>query len=165
MLQQLSNGNWVWKLSDNTRGNLSNETISKLIKWKQTGIFSREAGGLILGFIDTETNGLLAETITVPCWGDKRSRYGFYRGIGHQKQANKWHQDTEQHGTIIGLWHTHPEPVPHPSSTDWEDLKNMLKHANYCGNGLVYIIVGIKEIGCWFGYSHGEIENIGYITV
>lgn len=165
MLQQLSNKNWVWQLSNNVRGNFSSETIAKLTKWKQTCIFSREAGGLLLGFIDIETNGLLVESITTPCWGDKRSRYGFYRGTGHQKQANKWHQDTEQHGTIVGLWHTHPEPVPHPSSTDWEDLNNMLKNATYCGSGLVYIIVGTEKIRLWFGYKHCAIDYIGYIPI
>lgn len=165
MLQQLSNGNWAWKISDEIRGSLSATLIKSLSNWCQISIFSREAGGLILGFTDIETEGLLAELITTPCWGDKRKRHSFYRGERHQLKADAWHSKTDGRGTLIGLWHSHPEPKPHPSGTDWTDLEKMLRCATYSGPGLVYIIVGTEYIGCWFGQRDGKVHSLGMIKI
>lgn len=165
MLQELSNGNWAWKISDEIRGNLSIGLIKSLSTWRQGGIFTREAGGLILGFIDIETEGLLAEIISTPCWGDKRRRNSFYRGEGHQVKADAWHSNTDGHGTLMGLWHSHPEPMPQPSGTDWTDLANMLTRATYSGPGLIYIIVGTEYIGCWFGHRDGNNHLLGMIKI
>lgn len=165
MLQSLSNGSWAWKISTEMRGSLPEGLIQSLSHWCQRGLFSREAGGLILGFIDIETNGLLSELITKPCRGDKRWRYGFYRGDGHQEKVSAWHRETDGRGTMIGLWHSHPEPIPHPSGTDWNDLDNTLRSATYNGPGLVYLIVGTEYIGCWFGQRNGKIHTLGMIKI
>lgn len=165
MLLQLSNGSWVWQLSADMRGSLPVGFIQSLSCWCQRGRFSREAGGLILGFIDIETSGLLAESITTPGRGDKRSRYSFYRGNSHQDKATLWHRNTKGHGAILGLWHSHPEPMPNPSDTDWSDLAKMLRQGTYSGTGLFYLIVGTKYIGCWFGQRGGEINFIGNIPI
>lgn len=165
MLRQLSNGNWVWQISADMRGSLPFGVIQSLSLWCQSGRFSREAGGLVLGFIDIETSGLLADSITTPCRGDKRSRYSFYRGNCHQVKATQWHHNTNGHGAILGLWHSHPESMPNPSGTDWSDLAKMLRHGTYSEAGLFYLIVGTKYIGCWFGQRDGEIHFIGNIPV
>lgn len=165
MLRQLSNGSWVWQISSEMRGSLPLGFIQSLTHWRQRGRFSHEAGGLILGFIDTVTSGFLAESITTPCRGDKRTRYSFYRGPGHQVKATQWHRNTEGRGTILGLWHSHPEPIPNPSNTDWSDLAIMLSRGTYSGTSLVYLIVGTEYIGCWFGQRDGENYHIGNIPV
>lgn len=165
MLRQLSNGNLAWQISAGIRGSLSADFIHSLTRWCQRGEFAREAGGLILGFIDIDTGGLLADSITTPCWGDKRSRYSFYRGHGHQTKATQWHRNTDGHGTILGLWHSHPEAMPNPSDTDWSDLANMLRHGTYSGAGLIYLIVGTEHIGCWFGQRNGKIHALGMIQL
>ena len=87
MLQQLSNGHWAWQISAQMRGSLSAEFIQTLSRWRQRGLFTREAGGIVLGFIDIETGGLLAESITIPGRGDQRSRTSFYRGYHHTGQG------------------------------------------------------------------------------
>lgn len=165
MLQQLSNGNWIWRISDEIRGSLSSALIRSLSNWCQHKIYSKEAGGLILGFTDIETEGLLAEIITTPCWGDKRKRSSFYRGRGHQKAADAWHISTNCRGTMIGLWHSHPESKPTPSSADLNDLNSMLRLATYSGAGLVYLIVGTEYIGCWFGQRDGKVQLLGMIKI
>lgn len=165
MLQQLSNGNWVWKITNEIRGSFSVPLIESLSSWCQINMFAREAGGLILGFTDIETDGLLAEVITTPCWGDKRRRHSFYRGDGHQVKADYWHKKTDGRGTLLGLWHSHPEPKPCPSGTDWSDLDNMLRCATYNGPGLIYIIVGTEFIGCWLGQRNGKVHSLGMIKI
>lgn len=165
MLHQLSNGNWAWQISEEIRGSLPSTFIESLSRWRQRNLIAREAGGIILGFIDIETGGLLAEINTVPGRGDKRTRTSFYRGPHHQAKAIEWHRDTDSRGTMLGLWHTHPERIPHPSDTDWSDLANVLGNGTYNGPGLVYLIVGIEQIGCWFGQRGGKIYKIGAIPL
>lgn len=165
MLQRLSNSHWAWQISAQMRGSLPAGFIQALSSWRQGGLFAREAGGIALGFIDIETGGLLAESITTPGWRDKRSRTSFYRGPSHQSKAMAWHRATGGRGTILGLWHTHPEPIPHPSGADWNDLANVLGQGTYSGSGLIYLIVGTEQIGCWFGQRGGKIHNIGAIPL
>ena len=147
------------------RGSFPSTFIQALTHWCQHGWLSREAGGLALGYIDIETGGLLAEKLTLPGRGDKRSRTGFFRGPRHHMEAVEWHRSTGARGTILGLWHTHPEPIPHPSDTDWADLSNVLDHGTYNGLGLVYLIVGTEQIGSWFGQRGGRIHKIGHIPI
>jgi len=66
MLQRLSTGHIVWRLEENCSGSLSPKLIALLSKWAQRSFWSREAGGLLLGFIDNETEGLLGELATTP---------------------------------------------------------------------------------------------------
>ena len=163
MLQQLSNGNWSWQISPEIRGSFPIAFIQALSSWRQIRCLSREAGGLILGYIDIETGGLLAEKLTTPGRGDQRSRTGFFRGVNHQLDAAKWHHSTAGRGTMLGLWHTHPEPIPTPSGTDWTDLSNVLAQGQHNGQGLIYIIVGTTKISCWFGQRGGKIKKLGDI--
>lgn len=164
MLQHLSTGHWVWQVDD-TCGTITPELIKALCEWRQTGFFSREAGGVILGFIDSDTGGLLAERITRPGLGDQRSRYGFYRGPRHQLEAEQWHRKTAQRGTQLGIWHTHPESHPTPSHTDLEDLRTVLRKGTYHGTGLMILIVGTEFIGCWLGRPSGQITELGWIEL
>lgn len=165
MLQKLSNGNWSWQISPEMRGSFPSTFIQDITHWRQHGWFSREAGGLALGYIDIETGGLLAEKLTIPGRGDKRSRTSFFRGPRHQVEAAEWHRSTGARGTMLGLWHTHPESIPHPSDTDWADLSNVLDHGTYNGPGLVYLIVGTEQIGCWFGQRAGSVHQMGHIPI
>lgn len=147
------------------RGSFPSTFIEPLTHWRQHGCLSREAGGLALGYIDIETGGLLAEKLTLPGRGDKRSRTGFFRGPRHQEEAVEWHRSTGTRGTMLGLWHTHPEPIPYPSGTDWADLSNVLDRGTYNGPGLVYLIVGTAQIGCWFGQRSGSLHEMGNIPI
>jgi hypothetical protein len=48
--------------------------------------------------------------------------------------AKGWH--------CVGLWHTHPEPEPHPSSDDWALAKDHATAARPQRTGLVFAILG-----------------------
>ncbi|WP_366523399.1 Mov34/MPN/PAD-1 family protein [uncultured Microbulbifer sp.] len=162
MLQQLSSGHIVWHSIGGNAGSISPNLISELQKWKQVKASSREAGGLLLGFIDLDTEGLLAETATVPGRGDQRSRIKFFRGPRHQKLAIRWNHSTDGRGTQLGLWHTHPEPIPTPSSVDINDCRNVLTNGEFVSNGLLYVIVGIDKVSFWFAKKGRELEHLGY---
>ena len=103
MLQDLTNGDVVWESKYGTRGSISSTLLVSLCAWKQDGEKALEAGGVVLGYIDIETNGLLACEISTPGFGDKRSRNGFYRGKWHQKEIDRWNKSTHGNGTLTGL--------------------------------------------------------------
>ena len=162
MLQRLSSGHLVWHMDNGASGTLSPELIQMLARWAQSKPWSTEAGGVLLGFIDTDTQGLLVEALTVPGKGDKRTRTSFYRGPKHPREAENWHRDNDCHGTQLGLWHTHPEPNPTPSGTDLEDCRNVLAKGAFATGSLVYIIVGTHTIGCWFARPNLPLAHLGY---
>ena len=164
MLRQLSSGHIVWE-AEGDRGSFSPELLQCLKRWQQTCPYSNEAGGVLLGFIDADTGGMLVERITQPSVGDLRTRKSFFRGKQHQKEAEAWHRTTGRRGTQLGLWHTHPEPKPIPSPTDQNDLCKVMATAAYDSNGLVYMIVGTKYVGCWFAHRRGVVQRIGYFEL
>ncbi len=164
MLQRLGNGDYIWQSASGEIGSISNEVLSKLCTWRQSAMRDLEAGGVLLGFIDIETSGLLATEITTPGFGDKRTRTGFYRGRRHQREVKRWHEKTIN-GTLIGLWHTHPEKKPTPSAVDLQDAAHVLKNGSYASSGLLYLIVGIAELGVWHATPNKALELLGYIDV
>lgn len=147
------------------KGNIDSKVINQFRRYKQNHFYSKEAGGLLLGYIDQFSHGLLVELCTVPCFGDKRSRYSFYRGNGHQKKADRWWKDTNSKGTCLGVWHTHPEPIPTPSSIDNADFRKVLNASNTISPNLLSIIVGTEKIGVWVGNKNLEIQLVGYLTI
>lgn len=61
----------------------------------------------------------------------------------------------------MGVWHTHPQDVPSPSSIDWEDWKDSLKKEKSGCEYIFFIIVGIKEWRIWVGdLQKGIISEI-----
>lgn len=164
MLQRLGNGDYIWQSVSGENGSISNEVLNKLCAWRQSAMRAPEAGGVLLGFIDIETSGLLATEITTPGFGDKRTRTGFYRGRRHQREVKRWHEKTIN-GTLIGLWHTHPEKKPTPSVVDMQDATHVLKNGSYASSGLLYLIVGIAELGVWYAQPGKVLELLGYLEL
>lgn len=165
MLQQLNSGHYVWRLDSGERGSISRELLAELYKWRQLRFWDKEAGGVILGFVDAETNGLLAEKLTAPGIGDQRSRTSFFRGPRHQKEAEQWNAMTKGRGTQIGLWHTHPEPNPTPSEPDKHDCKNVLEKGNFLSCGILYVIVGTQHARFWLAKPNSPMISLGSIEL
>lgn len=164
MLQYIGEGRVYFELN-NVSGNIDASVIEQLKKYKQTHFMAREAGGILLGYLDIYSQGLLVEECTVPCFGDKRARHSFYRGKGHQKKAEKWWRENNQKGLELGVWHTHPEPRPTPSLVDNTDFRNVLSASTMNSAHLLSIIVGTKELGVWMGDKSKNIQLVGYLPI
>ena len=101
---------------------ISNESISKIYRYRQTSLKSSEAGGVILGREDISTNNLIIDVVTQPYSKDKRSRYSFLRiDEEHIKIYNKLNQDNKNIYMYIGEWHSHPEYFPNYSAIDYSN--------------------------------------------
>ncbi len=66
------------------------------------------------------------------------------------------------HGTqtYLGLWHTHPESDPTPSTTDLRDWRQACRKDRYFGERLFFLIVGTSTIGVWQGDRNGNINQL-----
>lgn len=143
--------------NDNNRLIIDSSVIQKFIQYQQNTQNDYEAGGLLLGRHLKDCSHLAVDYISEPQRGDKRSRYGFFRGKWHQKTAHKYWESSNGTCTYLGNWHTHPEPYPTPSQTDITDWLNVLKNDIYEGNHLYFIIVGTREIACWEGFKNSKL--------
>ncbi len=58
----------------------------------------------------------------------------------------------------IGVWHSHPEPIPHPSFKDLEFAKDHAEAAREYFNGIVFIILGQSQSydGIYVGIHDGS---------
>jgi integrative and conjugative element protein (TIGR02256 family) len=97
-----------------------------------------EAGGQLFGRIERKT--ITIEEATGPRRSDIRSRYSY---IPDRKAEQREINDRFPSGLhFIGDWHTHPEPIPHPSGTDLENMRECVKKSRRAISGFLLIIVG-----------------------
>jgi len=134
---------------------LSSDVLIILKKYVQDGNRAQEAGGVLIGRFLKENGDVVIDAVTEPMAGDKRTRYSFYRAKKrHQNIIDSFWKESEGTITYLGEWHTHPEPIPTPSMIDTSDWLRRLKSDTF-SNKLFFIIVGTKEIRCWYGEEAG----------
>jgi integrative and conjugative element protein (TIGR02256 family) len=110
-----------------------------------------EAGGVLLGRHLRDGSAIVVDTVTVPMAGDRGARTRFHRAQRrHQAAIDAAWAASEGTCTYLGEWHTHPEPVPTPSSVDWADWHRRLLQDSYT-EPLFFIIVGITTTRAWEG--------------
>lgn len=139
---------------------ISEFALEALDRYRQTNWRRREAGGVLLGRHLLEGFDIVVDEVTVPQRSDKRSRYAFFRSSDHQEVVmNRW---AASHGTqtYLGLWHTHPESDPTPSTTDLRDWRRACRKDRYFGERLFFLIVGTETISVWRGDRDGSINQI-----
>ncbi len=127
------------------------EVVERLFAFRQTKKHQREAGGLLIGRHILETEHLVVDRITEPSWRDWRLASLFHRSNHHNRMLHRSWIDSEKTLTLLGLWHTHPQSIPHPSDIDWEDWRKTLFHGDYVGDSLVFLIVGRRRLRVWQG--------------
>lgn len=144
---------------------ISADVLSRLAGLRQLESHRLESGGLLLGRLFGCGRESVVETVTMPGSGDKQSRFNFFRSSHHQNAAEKYWKQTGGQGTYLGLWHTHPELVPTPSGIDKIDWRRALKKDVFFGDGLLFAIVGTKDLGFWYGRSSKKIRFVGNFEI
>lgn len=160
-----STGRLLVKPSADVSVVISTDVLSQLAALKQLDSHRPESGGLLLGRLFGDGNESAVEAVTVPGGGDKQSRFGFFRSSFHQRAAEKYWKRTDGEGTYLGLWHTHPEPIPNPSGVDMEDWRRALKKDVFHGRGLLFAIVGTRAVGFWYGSAPKKINFVGNFEI
>ncbi|MBQ0746514.1 MAG: Mov34/MPN/PAD-1 family protein [Marinobacter sp.] len=122
-----------------------------------------EAGGTLLGKLLVEDGSGVVEYLTLPGKGDRQSRFGFFRSRRHQREGLRYWQANDETGVYLGLWHTHPEATPKPSSVDLADWRRAVSEDVYHGKGIIFVIVGTDSIGFWHGGANQQLCHLGHL--
>lgn len=138
----------------------SQEAVVTIRRYRQLRPFSKEAGGAMLGRHILDCDDVVMDEVTVPQRNDRRTRFGFFRSKDHHWLALRRWEASGGTRAFLGLWHTHPEKHPVPSTTDLRDWRNACKRSRYFGDFLYFAIVGISETRVWRGDRHGQITRL-----
>ena len=145
---------------DNRIIKISSEVLKTIYKYIQKTNRDFEAGGILLGREDKETNNLIIDFCTEPYYNDKRSKYKFERiDRKHITEYERINSENENIYLYIGEWHTHPEMKPNYSQIDFDNWIKINDEDIYYDNQY-QIIAGIEEIRIWKVEKDHKIYNV-----
>lgn len=150
----------VFRVSATQRLVFVQKAIEQMLEFRQIRRWQPEAGGVLLGRHLLDTDDLVVDEVTTPLSADRRSRFGFFRSSQHSELARRAWEIQGCKLAYLGLWHTHPQFVPHPSGIDCNDWNNAIANDTFEGNRLFFPIVGIERIRVWSKTRDGEIEEL-----
>lgn len=129
---------------------LTTAPLVQVDRFRQRDAAASESGGILLGRIILEALDVYIDEVTVPSRWDRASRFSFFRSARPAQRAVRraWEQSAGTHN-YLGEWHTHPEPIPRPSSTDLEDWQRIARTASFEQEALFFLIAGTGEIRAW----------------
>jgi integrative and conjugative element protein (TIGR02256 family) len=147
------------KLPNNKVVDVLSPVLNEMYQWIQDADGKPESGGYIVGYQHKETGHISLETVSHPYTLDTKSRIRFNikdpRHILFLKKAER------NNSYYMGVWHTHPQMIPCPSSIDWKDWTDSLKKEKTGCEYIFFVIVGIKEWRVWVGnLKNGIITEI-----
>lgn len=122
-----------------------------LIAHRQLFPADHESGGVLLGRYLLDSDDIVIDAVTTHRKHDRRSRHRFHRAKQpHQQLINEAWTASSGTTTYLGEWHTHPQRLPRPSSTDLSDWSRKLVHDEFT-DSLFFVIVGTRQICIWEG--------------
>lgn len=139
----------VFRVTPQQRFIITDRAVEQMKAFVQRRWWNNEAGGVLLGRHLLDSEDVVVDEVTTPQNTDLRSRFSFFRSSKHEALARvRW---KEQLSTMayLGLWHTHPEEDPIPSSVDHEDWRQAVSRDTFEGEFLFFPIVGTHQIRVW----------------
>ena len=104
-----------------------------------------EKFGVLIGTSSESLDEYWVDSVTSPFPKDKSSKFSFMlRDKKHQRIVDKAFAQSGDTTVYLGTWHTHPENIPTPSSTDTNDWSACIRKNP--GRQLFFVIVGTKCI-------------------
>lgn len=132
------------------------EVFQEISKWIQNDDHAPEGGGFILGYKHEGTGNISLEYVTYPQPLDICSRVYFkIRDPIHKLLLLK---ARVRKSFYMGVWHTHPQTIPDPSTVDWNDWNDTLIKDRTASKYVFFLIAGTKSIRVWVGDF--ETKNI-----
>lgn len=123
--------------------------LDEIRKWLQDGSEKPESGGYIVGYQHERTGNISLEAVSHPHFLDMKNRIRFeIRDPRHNVFLKKAQRRKSYY---MGVWHTHPQSVPVPSSIDWVDWNETMRSDKTGCQYVFFIIAGIDEWRLWIG--------------
>lgn len=150
----------VFRVSPHQRLIIVEDAINQMKALAQFRCWHREAGGVLLGRHLLDSGDVVVDEVTTPQNTDRRSRFSFFRSSKHQALARERWQEQLNTMAYLGLWHTHPEDDPTPSSVDCRDWQQAVSHDEFEGERLFFPIVGKQQVRVWCLCRRGSIREL-----
>lgn len=150
----------VYRITPQQRLIIVEDAIEQMKAFAQRRWWHTEAGGVLLGRHLLDSNDIVVDEVTTPQNSDRRSRFGFFRSSKHELIARRRWQDQQSTMAYLGLWHTHPEKNPHPSSVDRNDWQQAVSCDTFEGEYLFFPIVGTHRIRIWCLGRHSQLQEL-----
>lgn len=118
------------------------EVLTHLESHRQLRFWQSETGGLLFArLIDCD---VVVEVATGPRKTDRRTRWTYRPDrFAEQQEIDDLHP---QGLLFVGTWHSHPEPVPTPSSVDLHSLAESFLMSQHHLNAFVLAIIGQRPV-------------------
>ena len=146
---KLNNGCVKMQLPNGKVVDILTAVLDEISEWLQDNYDKPESGGYIIGYKHKDTGNIVLESVSVPQKLDKKTRIRFdikdplHNLFLKRAQRNKSY--------YMGVWHTHPQDIPVPSSIDWEDWKQTLAVDKTGSEYIFFIIAGTVGTRVWVG--------------
>lgn len=139
-------GSGLWHAREHGHVYVEEKVLNVVDSYRQVKSSDKEAGGFLCGYY--KGKDLHITELTTPKPKDIRGRYSFKRrDKGHVTDVTRWYKDSNGELNCLGEWHTHPERIPSPSSTDTSGWQLFNRNRN--GQKSIFLIVGIDDL--WLG--------------
>lgn len=138
----------------NERITFSAGAIAHMLAHRQLGAADAEAGGQL--FARLSAGRVDIEVATGPRPADRRARFYFAPSRTHERREIR---DLHRRGLhYVGDWHTHPEPLPSPSSHDLRNIREIFTQSCHAYAGILIVIMGQLEppAGIFVGIANDQ---------
>jgi integrative and conjugative element protein (TIGR02256 family) len=107
-----------------------------------------------------DSQDVVVDDVSTPQESDRRSRFSFFRSAKHEQLARQRWIEQKSTSAYLGLWHTHPETDPIPSSVDRCDWIQAVSRDTFEGDRLFFPIVGTKNLRIWTLSRRGMFREL-----
>ena len=139
------------KLPDGNVVDILSTVIAEILEWVQDEPNKPEGGGYIVGYQHNRTGNISLEEASHPYPMDIRTVVHF--DIKDPRHNVFLKKAKRRKSYYMGVWHTHPQKIPTPSSIDWEDWNETMRIDTTGSKYIFFIIVGTEEVRVWAGDS------------
>lgn len=123
--------------------------LDEIAKWLQDEGEKPESGGYIVGYQHAITGNVSLEAVSHPYFLDIKNRVRFdIRDPQHNVFLKKAQRRKSYY---MGVWHTHPQSFPVPSSIDWNDWNETIRSDKTGCQYVFFIIAGVDKWRLWIG--------------
>ncbi len=150
----------VYRVTTRQRLVIVESALRQMQAFVQRHWWNQEAGGVLLGRHLLDSCDVVVDEVSTPQSSDRRTRFGFFRSSRHEHLARQRWLEQERTSAYLGLWHTHPEIDPTPSSVDRRDWQQAVSADTFEGNRLFFPIVGTSCIRIWTLSRRGTFREL-----
>ena len=139
------------KLSDGRGGfevRLSRRALTSMLTWMRRSERVHgtriETGGVVFGAVDDFLKVVWIDEVSGPPADSTATLAGFVCGTaGVAELAQESQHRSGGSTSFVGMWHTHPQGLPIPSSTDLAAMRELLAgESTYVGRRFLMLIAG-----------------------